>query len=315
MSPVRGKKILGIDPGFTMGCKCALIDESNNVLDTKVIYPHPNKSNWLKYGHEIRLILAKNDCNLIALGNGTACRETEQWLAFLYENGILDRDEVKYCIVSEQGASIYSCTPIARKEFPNLDVNLISAVSIGRRLSDPLCELVKVEPKHLGVGMYQHDINEKDLTETLNDVVVECVSYVGVDINTASVSLLSHVAGLTMTRAENIIAHRLKNGPFKTRRDILNVKMIGEKTFTQCAGFIKIDPITAGHPNYNVLDSTWVHPESYNIAEGIMSAYNLYPSKIGTKDFIKMIETKANTNEMKKFCIKFKQPEERVIRI
>ncbi|KAL1380851.1 hypothetical protein pipiens_001064, partial [Culex pipiens pipiens] len=197
------------------------------------------------------------ECGLIALGNGTACRETESMLSYMMDEGILDKRQVRYCVVPEQGASIYSCSEVAKKEFPKMDVNLISAVSIARRLQDPLCEYVKIEPRHLGVGMYQHDINDKVLSETLDEVVTECVSFVGVDINTASVSLLSRVAGLTAKRAEHIVSHRTKHGPFRSREQLLKVKFVGDKTFTQCAGFIRIEPLTAGIREYNLLDSTW----------------------------------------------------------
>ena len=209
-------------------------------------------------------------CSLIALGNGTACRETEAWITELFKNGILDSEKIFYSIISEQGSSIYSCSKIGEKEFPKLDPKLRSAISIARRLNDPLCEYIKIEPKHLGIGMYQHDINEKQLSQTLNYVVTECVSFVGVDINSASINLLSFVAGLTENRAEKIINHRNKNGKFKTREDLLKVSKIGPKIFEQCAGFLKIDPSTANIQSvneYNKFDSTWIHPESYTLAE------------------------------------------------
>lgn len=189
-SPLKGERILGIDPGFTNGCKMALISETADVLHTCVIYPHTKKGSKHHCAEILCDILFKHQCHIIAIGNGTACRETEFWLSSLFEDGTLDSSFIKYSIVSEQGASIYSCSDVARKEFPDMDVNLISAVSIARRLNDPLSEYVKIEPKHIGVGMYQHDINEKQLTESLNEVISECVSFVGVDINTASLSVL-----------------------------------------------------------------------------------------------------------------------------
>lgn len=189
-SPLKGERILGIDPGFTNGCKMALISETSDVLDTGVIYPHTKKGNQRYYAEILCDLLFKHQCRIIAIGNGTACRETEFWLSSLFEDGTLDSSYIKYSIVSEQGASIYSCSDVAKKEFPNMDVNLISAVSIARRLNEPLSEYVKIEPKHIGVGMYQHDVNEKLLTESLNEVISECVSFVGVDINTASLSVL-----------------------------------------------------------------------------------------------------------------------------
>ena len=242
-APFKGEKILGIDPGFSNGCKMALISEQGELLDKAVIYPHTKSEKSNRSANILTKILKDHDCKIIALGNGTACRETESFLAKLFEDGL---ENVKYSIVPEQGASIYSCGDIAKKEFPDLDVNLISAVSIARRLQDPLGEYVKIEAKHLGVGMYQHDINEKILAETLDEVVIECVSFVGVDINTASISLLSHVAGLTAKKADHIIQHRMKNGPFTSREQLMKVKYIGDKTFVQCSGFLRIEPLTAG---------------------------------------------------------------------
>ncbi|KXJ74278.1 hypothetical protein RP20_CCG013983 [Aedes albopictus] len=285
-APVKGEKILGIDPGFNNGCKLALISECGDLLDTATIYPHIGGDRSKVAPGILANMMRKHSCALIALGNGTACRETESMLSYMMEEGILDKRFVRYSIVPEQGASIYSCSEVAKKEFPKMDVNLISAVSIARRLQDPLCEYVKIEPKHLGVGMYQHDVNEKSLSETLDEVVMECVSFVGVDINTASVSLLSHVSGLTAKRAEHIVSHRTKNGPFRSREQLLKVKFIGDKTFTQCAGFIRIEPLTAGIRDYNLLDSTWVHPESYTLAESIITRAGLSNKDIGRMDFI-----------------------------
>lgn len=236
MGPVKGKRILGVDPGFTNGCKLALISECATVLDSGVIYPHTRSNQNHIYAEQVSKMMRKHSCDLIALGNGTACRETELWLTNLIKEGILDSQTVQYSIVTEQGVSIYSCSDVAKKEFPNFEVNIISAISIARRLNDPLNEFVKVEPKHLGVGMYQHDLNEKVLSETLDEVVMECVSFVGVDINTASKDILSRVAGLTNLRAEKILSYRQENGPFLERKDLLKVKSIGEKIFSQCAG-------------------------------------------------------------------------------
>lgn len=190
MHPIKGNKILGIDPGFRNGCKMALISEQNDVLATETIYPHTNTNMLAKYERQVADLLRKHGCELMAIGNGTACRETEIWLANMIARGQFHSKAVRYCVVNENGASIYSCSDVAKREFPDMDINLVSAVSIARRLSDPLAELVKIEPKHMGVGMYQHDINEKYLMETLDEVVMECVSFVGVDINTASNSIL-----------------------------------------------------------------------------------------------------------------------------
>jgi competence ComEA-like helix-hairpin-helix protein len=313
-STTKGEPILGIDPGFTNGCKLALISECSEVLEVGVVYPHTkNKDRPTADGEKLAQMMRKHKCSLIALGNATACRETEAWLTELFRMSILDANTVRYCIVSEQGASTYSCSKTAKQEFPDLDVNSISAVSIARRLSDPLCELVKVEPHHLGVGMYQHDINEKQLIESLNEVVMECVSYVGVDINTASVCLLSHVAGLTAKRAENVVKHRQQHGPFKSREDLKKVKFIGDKTFVQCAGFVRIEPLTAGvKDDYNFLDSTWVHPESYELANMIMRRCDLTNSSVGSGRFIEKIKRFAAVSASEALEKEFKQPFERV---
>ncbi|XP_046803831.1 uncharacterized protein YdcI [Lucilia cuprina] len=312
MSPLKGERILGIDPGFTNGCKYAAISETADVLETGVLYPHKRNTDPEKWGEDLAKILLRHKINIIALGNGTACRETEFWLSKLFELGILDSTNVRYSIVSEQGASIYSCSDVAKKEFPNMDMNEISAVSIARRLNDPLSEYVKIEPRHIGVGMYQHDINEKQLTESLNEVVSECVSYVGVDINSASITVLKHIAGLTEKKAEKIIQHRLENGLFRTRKDLLQVKSIGEKTFVQCAGFIRIDPRSLGGTIENLLDCTWVHPESYAVAKKIISKCNLDLKNIGSDDFIQKISNYKNLSNMDELAKEFKTPKERL---
>ncbi|KAL5284637.1 SRBD1 family protein [Megaselia abdita] len=312
-SPLKGERILGIDPGFTNGCKMALISETADVLDTGVIYPHTKKGNRQHYAEVLCDILFKHHCHIIAIGNGTACRETEFWLSSLFEEGTLDSNFIKYSIVSEQGASIYSCSEVAKKEFPNMDLNLISAVSIARRLNDPLSEYVKIEPKHIGVGMYQHDVNEKMLTESLNEVISECVSFVGVDINTASLSVLKHLSGLSEKKAEKIIQHRNDKGLFKTRDDLLKVKSIGEKTFVQCAGFIRIEPKSLGSDLKNKLDCTWVHPESYSIAKKIISKNKLDLNDIGSISFIRTISTFSQSkSEVETLVKEFKAPIERI---
>lgn len=311
-APVKGEKILSIDPGFTNGCKLALISENSEVLETGVIYPHTQSSKSRDAGSYIGNIMRKNKCSLIAIGNGTACRETEVFVTDLMNQNILDKSQVRYVIVSEQGASIYSCGDIAKKEFPKMDVNIISAISIARRLQDPLCELVKIEPKSIGVGMYQHDINDKVLSKTLDEVVVECVSFVGIDINTASLSLLSRVAGMTEKRAEAIIKHRLENGPFTSRDELKKVKGIGPKTFVQCAGFIRINNLTAGIEKYNKLDATNIHPESYKIVEKIMKQCGLVNKQIGTQEFIMKIKDFSKANSIEKLSENYKEPAERV---
>uniref|UniRef100_A0A336MME1 CSON003644 protein n=1 Tax=Culicoides sonorensis TaxID=179676 RepID=A0A336MME1_CULSO len=317
MAPVKGEKILGIDPGFSNGCKMALISECGDVLDTFALYPHTKQgAKSLEHGKVLAEKMHLHDCNLIALGNGTACRETETWITNLKKNKVFKSD-IRYCIVSEQGASIYSCSETAKKEFPDTDVNIISAISIARRLNDPLCELVKVDAKSLGVGMYQHDINGKALTDTLEDVIVECVSFTGIDINTASVALLKHVSGLTEKRANQILEYRSKNGTFKNRNDIKKVNLIGPKTFVQCAGFIRIDPATAGirKDQYNILDSTTVHPESYDLAEKIIKDCQLTLKDIGTHKFITKIKSYSKAYDAETFYNKYKVPYERLVTV
>ncbi|XP_055716104.1 S1 RNA-binding domain-containing protein 1 isoform X2 [Phlebotomus papatasi] len=289
MCPVKGVKILGIDPGFAHGCKMAMISEQGSVLETLVIYPHTKRADSADAMDKLADIMRRHGCKTIALGNGTACRETETFLEKAKIRGKLD---FTYCITSEQGASIYSCSDVAKREFPTLDVNLIGAVSIARRLGNPLAELVKVEPKHLGVGMYQHDVSEKLLGESLQEIVVECVSFVGVDVNTASESLLQFVAGLTPARAKNIIEYRQKHGSIGSREELKKVKLIGEKSFTQCAGFIRVDPRTSGKVN-DPLDGTWVHPESYQIARAIIEKLSLDLRDLGKFDFIESVKNLA----------------------
>ncbi|XP_021923205.1 S1 RNA-binding domain-containing protein 1 isoform X2 [Zootermopsis nevadensis] len=312
LPPVRGKTVLGIDPGFQNGCKMGITSCSGSVLATDVIYPpfdrqiHPNSDSSAR---KLRDLLVKYKCELIALGNGTGCRETESYLSDLIQKGWFSPLDVKFTIVCEQGASIYSCSPIAQKEFPDTDPNIISAVSLARRLQDPLGELVKVEPKHLGVGMYQHDVPEKQLSATLDEVVVECVSFVGVDVNTASHCLLRKIAGLNSSRAEKIIEWRLANGSFINRQQLKQVKGIGPKTFEQCAGFIRIIPETAQKRNINTdggssqckkqkfciddtenpLDRTWIHPESYFVALRFIAKCGTVVEDLGKPVFISKI--------------------------
>ncbi|XP_078050412.1 S1 RNA-binding domain-containing protein 1 [Augochlora pura] len=304
-SPVRGKIILGVDPGFVHGCKLAVISEQGKVLDVGVIYPHKKGANYMAESVSVLMkLINKYKCTILALGNATACRETEQFLNGLIKSEALN---ISYAIVDEAGASIYSCSTEAKSEFPDLDTNIISAVSIARRLQDPLAELVKVEPKHLGVGMYQHDLPEKQLSATLNEVVSEAVSFVGVDVNTASQCLLKRVAGLNVSRANNIIQWRSEFGPFKNRQQILEVKGIGGKTFEQCAGFIRILPETSATDvsvkskrakkyNSNLLDQTWIHPESYDIAERFLKYCNCNIEDLGSAAFIDRVMSCAKEN-------------------
>ncbi|KAH8337435.1 hypothetical protein KR059_010013, partial [Drosophila kikkawai] len=313
MSPLKGERILGIDPGYTNGCKLAVISETADVLDTGVIYPHGARANRRAAEQKLVKFLSEHNCQIIALGNGTACRETEHWLTDMFHSGVLDSRSIRYSIVNENGASVYSCSDVATKEFPNMDTNERSAVSIARRLNDPLSEYVKIDPRHLGVGMYQHDVSEKTLTESLKDVVSECVSYVGVDLNTASLSVLKHIAGLSEKKAEKIIEYRSQKGSFKTRKDLLSVRTIGEKSFVQCAGFVRIEPLSVGGRLQNPLDCTWVHPESYKVADSIVAECDMKLTDIGKASFIKRIkEFAASQANLDRMAVKHKLPKERL---
>ena len=271
VSPIKGKTVLGYDPGYGHGCKLAVVDKTGKVLDTAVIYPfrskgNPNEADLLKSKAIVLRLVKKNNVDIISIGNGTASRESERFIADTIRDPECPKG-VKYTIVSEAGASVYSASKLATDEFPDFDVMQRSAISIARRLQDPLAELVKIEPKAIGVGQYQHDMKQARLTEALGGVVEDCVNAVGVDINTASHSLLSYVSGINATAAKNIVAYREENGEFKTRKQLLKVPKIGEKAFTQCAGFLRIPGAK------DVFDSTGVHPESYAVAEDLLRRF------------------------------------------
>ncbi|WP_295751782.1 Tex family protein [uncultured Oscillibacter sp.] len=263
--PVKGKVTMGLDPGYRMGCKVAVVDGTGKVLDTAVVYPTYNERKKNEAIAVLAELIGKHGVEHIAIGNGTASRETEQMAVELIRQVNETGRKVSYMIVSEAGASVYSASPLAAEEFPEYDVNLRSAVSIARRLQDPLAELVKIDPKAIGVGQYQHDCSPKRLDEALNGVVEDCVNAVGVDVNTASPSLLRRVSGLTAATAKNIVAYREANGPFTARKQILKVPKLGPKAFQQCAGFLRV-PESA-----SVLDNTAVHPESYGAAEKLLA--------------------------------------------
>lgn len=266
--PVRGHVVLGFDPGFANGCKLAVIDATGNVLETTVVYPFKGKGGEAKAKEILRQLIDRHRVTLVAIGNGTASRESERLIA-----GILDgRVDCGWYIVSEAGASVYSASPLAAEEFPDLDATLRSAVSIARRVQDPLAELVKIDPRSIGVGQYQHDIDQKKLTHALDGVVEDCVNHVGVDLNTASVSLLSHVAGVTPQLAKNIVAYRDEAGNYRTRKSLLKVPKLGPKTFEQCAGFLRI--ADGDEP----LDNTQVHPESYAGVRAMAELFDCPPS-------------------------------------
>ena len=266
-APLKGKTVLGYDPGYAHGCKLAVVDKTGKVLDTAVIYPVKPREDIERSKQTVLRLIRKYNVDVISIGNGTASRESE---AFIAEHVIRDATcpkGVKYTIVSEAGASVYSASKVATEEFPDYDVMQRSAISIARRLQDPLAELVKIEPKAIGVGQYQHDMKQARLTEALGGVVEGCVNGVGVDINTASYSLLAYVSGINTTVAKNIVKYREENGEFKTRAQILKVPKLGEKAFTQCAGFLRIPG------GKQVFDATGVHPESYAIAEDLLKRF------------------------------------------
>ncbi len=275
VAPLKGKTVLGYDPGFRTGCKLAVVDKTGKVLDTGVIYPTEPRKDIEGSKKKVLALVKKYGVDVISIGNGTASRESERFIADTLRDPACPAG-VKYTIVSEAGASVYSASKLGAEEFPDFDVTQRSAVSIARRLQDPLAELVKIEPKAIGVGQYQHDMKQARLTEALGGVVEDCVNGVGVDINTASYSLLSYVSGINATAAKNIVAYREENGEFKNRRQILKVPKIGEKAFVQCAGFLRI------HDAKDVLDSTGVHPESYAIAQDLLSRFGYSTDDVRT---------------------------------
>ena len=271
--PVKGKVTMGLDPGYRMGCKVAVVDPTGKVLDTAVVYPTHGEKQRAACIDTLAAMIARHGVQHIAIGNGTASRETEQMTVELLHRC----PGVSYMVVSEAGASVYSASPLAAEEFPQYDVNLRSAVSIARRLQDPLAELVKIEPKAIGVGQYQHDMPQKKLEESLDAVVEDCVNAVGVDLNTASHSLLRRVSGLTAATAKNIVTYREENGAFSSRRQLLKVPKLGPKAFEQCAGFLRVPE------SPSVLDNTAVHPESYAAAEQLLTlcGYSMADVKAG----------------------------------
>ena len=263
--PHRGHTLLAIDPGFKHGCKLAVLSEGGDLVEQGVIYPRPGEPRTAPASGTLLRLVRDHKVSTIAIGNGTACREVETLVSGLISQGAFSPLSPKYTIVSEQGASIYSCSSLAQKEFPGIDTNIVSAISIGRRLQDPLSELVKIEPQHLGVGMYQHDLTQAKLKTSLDQVVVECVSFVGVDLNSCSPHLLRRVAGLNIARADAIVAWRTEKGGFKDREELQSVKGIGAKVFLQCAGFLRV------RSQKEPLDSTQIHPESYKVSSLLRS--------------------------------------------
>ena len=276
--PIAGKTVLGWDPAFRTGCKLAVVDPTGKVLDTKVIYPTAPQNKVEEAKREVKKLIQKYGISLISVGNGTASRESEMIIAdMLHEI----KEPVQYIIVNEAGASVYSASKLATEEFPNFDVGQRSAASIARRLQDPLAELVKIDPQSIGVGQYQHDMNQKKLGETLSGVVEDCVNKVGVDLNTASASLLEYISGISKVIAKNIVTYREENGKFTSRKELLKVPKLGPKAFEQCAGFLRI------LDGKNPLDATSVHPETYDAANALLDKLG-----IDTEE-LKKIQTEA----------------------
>ncbi|KAM4591014.1 S1 RNA-binding domain-containing protein 1 [Odontesthes bonariensis] len=321
--PVRGCVIMGVDPGFRHGCKIAILSPTNQILHTDVAYLH--NSGQQREADKLRHLMIKYSCTKVVIGNGTACRETESFFADLISRRYFDSLDVSYCITNEAGASIYSVSPEAVKEMPDLDPNLRSAVSIGRRVQDPLAELVKIDPKHLGIGTYQHDVSAGALKAALDGVVQECVSFVGVDINLCSEMLMRHVAGLNAGRARNIAEWREQNGPFNNREQLKLVKGMGPKTYQQCAGFIRINPQTLHSVKptpqpvpaakkgkgktgvsiptaLNPLDQTCIHPESYHVAQRFLSIVGGSVEQIGSPGLQQCVENKVKTSSIEELA-------------
>ncbi len=289
--PITSRVVLGWDPAFRTGCKLAVVDATGKVLDTVVIYPTAPQNKVADAKRILKKLIDQYQISLISVGNGTASRESEQIIAeFLKEIP----NQVQYIIVNEAGASVYSASKLATEEFPNFDVGQRSAVSIARRLQDPLAELVKIDPKSIGVGQYQHDMNQKHLSEALGNVVEDCVNKVGVDLNTASASLLEYISGISKTLAKNIVAYREENGAFRNRRELLKVAKLGPKAFEQCAGFMRIANGT------NPLDATSVHPESYEAAAQLMKRLGLEPESIGTEEMKGMTKKAGDVKKLAK---------------
>ena len=289
-APAGPKAVLGLDPGIRTGCKIAVVDATGKLVATDTIYPHEPRRQWDQSLHAIKQLCVQHNVDLIAIGNGTASRETDKLAGEVIK--ALGDTKLQKIVVSEAGASVYSASEFAAKEFPNLDVSIRGAVSIARRLQDPLAELVKIDPKAIGVGQYQHDVDQYRLARALDARVEDCVNAVGVHVNTASAALLSRVSGLSSTVAENIVRHRDDNGPFKRRKDLLKVPRLGEKTFEQCAGFLRI--ADGDQP----LDASSVHPEAYPVVERIVAA-TARPIKalIGDGSFLRGLKAEQFTDE------------------
>ena len=287
-SPIKGQTVMGFDPAYRTGCKIAVIDETGKVLDTATIYPTAPQNDVENSKRTLLDLIKKDNINIIAIGNGTASRESEQFVSDLIKEASKD---VNYAIVSEAGASVYSASKLATEEYPDINVSIRGAISIARRLQDPLAELVKIDPKSIGVGQYQHDVNQKRLSESLSGVVEDSVNSVGVDVNTATPSLLTYVSGLNNSISKNIVKYRDENGKFKNRKELLKVAKLGKSAYEQCAGFIRI------YDGDNPLEVTAVHPESYEIAENLLKEIGCKKQDLRDKEGLKTIKEKlANIN-------------------
>ena len=289
VSPIKGKTVIGFDPAYRTGCKIAVIDETGKVLDTTTVYPTEPQNDVEGAKKELTKLILKDNVNMFAIGNGTASRESEQFVSDLIKE-IKEKynKDLFYVIVSEAGASVYSASKLATEEYPDINVSLRGAISIARRLQDPLAELVKIDPKAIGVGQYQHDVNQKRLEESLTGVVEDAVNTVGVDINTATPSLLSYVSGVNKTIAKNIVKYREEKGTIKERIELLKVPKLGKVAYEQCAGFIRVPGGT------NPLEITGVHPESYNIAEQLLEKENFKVDDLADKEKLKEIKAKLS---------------------
>ncbi|MCH3965259.1 MAG: RNA-binding transcriptional accessory protein [Clostridium sp.] len=278
--PIKGKNVLGYDPGFRNGCKIAVLDDTGKLLDTAIVYATAPQNDVEGSIKTLKHLVYKHDVNVISLGNGTASRESEEVIGRLIKEVKEEKGkELYYVIVSEAGASVYSASELAAKDYPDVNVSLRGAISIGRRLQDPLAELVKIDPKAIGVGQYQHDVAPKKLDESLKGIVEDCVNSVGVDLNIATPSLLSYISGINSTIAGNIVAYREENGKFKNRKELLKVKRLGAKAFEQCAGFLRV--MESSEP----LDNTAVHPESYDAARGLLNSLGYEEQSLKTGGF------------------------------
>ncbi len=287
-SPIKGQTVMGFDPAYRTGCKIAVIDETGKVLDTATIYPTAPQNDVENSKKTLLDLIKKDNINIIAIGNGTASRESEQFVSDLIKEASKD---INYAIVSEAGASVYSASKLATEEYPDINVSIRGAISIARRLQDPLAELVKIDPKSIGVGQYQHDVNQKRLSESLSGVVEDSVNSVGVDVNTATPSLLTYVSGLNNSISKNIVKYRDENGKFKNRKELLKVAKLGKSAYEQCAGFIRI------YDGDNPLEVTAVHPESYEIAENLLKEIGCKKQDLRDKEGLKTIKEKlANIN-------------------